>query len=383
MYLGDFNAGDTIDLKFTTVGTTGAPTTLAGTPAISVYKSNSVTQSTAGITLTVDFDSITGMHHVQITTATDATFYAGSNDFQIVITTGTVGGTSVIGYVVGAFSLSNRAVKPQTGDSFARLGAPAGASIAADLVTIDNLVDDLESRLGTPSNLGTGATVAANLVDIEAQTDDIGIAGAGLTAIPAGGGDSTGVTTLLTRIPGVVQAQTGDSFARLGTPAVASVSADIAAIEAQTDDIGAAGAGLTAVPWNAAWDAEIQSEVADALDVAIPATPTANSINERIKAIDDKLPTGNLSDLTVAQVNTEVLDVLNVDTFAEPGQEDPPATTTLVKKIGYIYKFLRNKIVQSSTTSEVYNDAGTVVDQKSAVSDTGLVLTRGKFLTGP
>lgn len=44
-------------------------------------------------------------------------------------------------------------------------------------------VNDIESRLGTPSNLGSGATVAANLVDIEAQTDDIGVAGAGLTNI--------------------------------------------------------------------------------------------------------------------------------------------------------------------------------------------------------
>lgn len=69
------------------------------------------------------------------------------------------------------------------GDAFTRLGAPAGASIAADLLVIDNLVDDLESRLGTPSNLGGGATIAANLSDIEAQTDDIGAAGAGLTAL--------------------------------------------------------------------------------------------------------------------------------------------------------------------------------------------------------
>ena len=60
-------------------------------------------------------------------------------------------------------------------------------------------------------------------------------------------------------------AQTGDNYARLGTPAGASVSADIAAIEAQTDDIGVAGAGLSAIPWNAAWDAEVQSEVNDAL----------------------------------------------------------------------------------------------------------------------
>lgn len=71
-------------------------------------------------------------------------------------------------------------------------------------------------------------------------------------------------------IPATVQVftntpQTGDSFARLGAPAGASVSADIAAIEAQTDDIGVAGAGLTAVPWNSSWDAEVQSEVADAL----------------------------------------------------------------------------------------------------------------------
>ena len=41
--------------------------------------------------------------------------------------------------------------------------------------------------------------------------------------------------------------QTGDNFARLGAPAGASVSADIAVIEGQTDDIGVAGAGLTAI----------------------------------------------------------------------------------------------------------------------------------------
>lgn len=177
--------------------------------------------------------------------------------------------------------------------------------------------------------------------------------------------------------------QTGDSFARLGTPAGASIAADIAAIEGQTDDIGALGAGLTAIPWNAAWDAEVQSEVADALNAAIPASPTADSINQRIVAIDDIIPAGTISSLTAAQVNAEVLDVLNVDTFAEPGQEDPPATTTIVKKLGYIYKFLRNKVVQSSATSELYNDAGTIVDQKSVTSDTGLVYTRGKFGTGP
>ena len=36
--------------------------------------------------------------------------------------------------------------------------------------------------------------------------------------------------------------------------------------------IGSAGAGLTAVPWNAAWDAEVQSEVADGLAAYDPPT---------------------------------------------------------------------------------------------------------------
>jgi len=61
----------------------------------------------------------------------------------------------------------------QTGDSFARLGAPAGASVSADIADVEGKVDDLETRLGTPSDLGSGATVAANLVDIEGQTDNL------------------------------------------------------------------------------------------------------------------------------------------------------------------------------------------------------------------
>jgi hypothetical protein len=51
----------------------------------------------------------------------------------------------------------------QTGDSYARLGAPAGASIAADLVTIDNFVDDLESRLTAARAGYLDELAAANL----------------------------------------------------------------------------------------------------------------------------------------------------------------------------------------------------------------------------
>lgn len=140
---------------------------------------------------------------------------------------------------------------PQTGDAFARLGAPAGASVSADILVIDNLVDDLETRVGTPSNLGSGATVSANLVDIEGQTDDIGVAGAGLTNI----GTIATVTTL-TNLPAITanwltaagtaadfttEIQTGLATAA----ALATVDGIVDDILLDTAEIGVAGAGLT------------------------------------------------------------------------------------------------------------------------------------------
>lgn len=105
-YLGDYSAGDVIDFKFTTFRpSTGAPFTLAGSPVVSVYKDNSTTQSTTGVTLSVDFDAVTGLHNVRITTASDATFYANGGEFECVVTTGTVDSVSVVGSCVGRFTL--------------------------------------------------------------------------------------------------------------------------------------------------------------------------------------------------------------------------------------------------------------------------------------
>jgi len=87
--------------------------------------------------------------------------------------------------------------------------------------------------------------------------------------------------------------------------------------------------------------------------------------------------------LTAAAVNAEVLDVLTVDTFAEPGQAAPPSTTSLLVRLQYLYKFLRNRVTQTSTTFSVYDDAGTTVDQKATTSDNGTTFERGEITSGP
>lgn len=102
----------------------------------------------------------------------------------------------------------------QTGDSYVRLGAPAGASIAADLVAIDNFVDELETRL-TAVRAGYLDELAA--ANIPADIDTLLVR---LTAARAGYIDNLNGHT----------PQTGDNYARLGAPAGASISADVAGV---------------------------------------------------------------------------------------------------------------------------------------------------------
>lgn len=51
---------------------------------------------------------------------------------------------------------------PQTGDTFTRIGAPVGASISADLATIDGIVDAIL--------IDTGTTLEGHLTDIKGAT---------------------------------------------------------------------------------------------------------------------------------------------------------------------------------------------------------------------
>lgn len=114
-YHGDIDLGDTIDIKFHTGAGSGIPgaanfgagTALAGTPVVSAYPGNSLTQLTAGITLTTSFDGLTGLNNVRVE-ATSANGYVEGTDYALVITTGTIGGVSAVGMIAGSFSIRKR-----------------------------------------------------------------------------------------------------------------------------------------------------------------------------------------------------------------------------------------------------------------------------------
>jgi len=91
----------------------------------------------------------------------------------------------------------------------------------------------------------------------------------------------------------------------------------------------------------------------------------------------------DMNDVSTAEVNSEVVDALNVDTYAEPGQGTPPATATLVQKIGYLFKFWRNKNTRDANSVNIYNDVGNEIDQKATTSDDGATFTKGEYESGP
>lgn len=84
-----------------------------------------------------------------------------------------------------------------------------------------------------------------------------------------------------------------------------------------------------------------------------------------------------LASSTLTQINAEVLDVLNVDTFAEETGA-PAATSSLRKKIGWMFMWFRNKVTQTGTTSTLFADDGTTPVGTHTVSDDATTFTSGE-----
>ena len=206
-------AGDVLPIFFSTFdGGTGASITMTGLAVtdIEIYRDGSTTQraSDAGYTLLdtdgIDFDSLTGIHGFSIDTGdnTDSGFYTVGSWFHVVVSAVTVDAQTV-SFVAAAF----------------RIMAAEGVAGVPDV----NATHWNDTAVTTPpavnvTQLSGDSTAADNA---EAFFDGTGYAGTN-NVIPT-------VTTLTGHT-----AQTGDAYARLGAPAGASVSADIAAVKSDT-----------------------------------------------------------------------------------------------------------------------------------------------------
>jgi len=178
-------------------------------------------------------------------------------------------------------------------------------------------------------------------------------------------------------------------------------------IETDTQDlqtqIGTDGAGLTNIPWNSAWDAEVQSECTDALNAYDP--PTATEMNARtlpsasyataaaLSTHDGKLDTvdtvvdGIQADLSNATDGLGALKALldQIVSDLESAYTDATSLTTnslrdRIRTLGWI---IRNKmeITNANGNTVIYKDDGTTpaFSVPSAITDDSTTTTRKRM----
>jgi hypothetical protein len=113
----DYALESTFDVKFTSrIFATGVPGTLAGSPVVEIYEDNGTTQITTAETLTVDFDSVTGLNNLRIV-ATAANGFEAGKSYSAVISVGTVSGVSVVGEVVCNFTIGRITINAASVDA--------------------------------------------------------------------------------------------------------------------------------------------------------------------------------------------------------------------------------------------------------------------------
>jgi hypothetical protein len=255
-HYGDFDASSVVYMKFSTFRpSTGAAFTLGGTPAVAVYKDGSAVESTTGVTLTVDFDARTGMHHVAIDTSADGTFYAAGSFFEAVVTQGTVDGVSIAGAVVGAFTIrKNSSLKPATAGRAATVDAAGRVdvgSVGGTAQTARDLGAQLDATVSSRSTYGGADTAgtttllsrltagrATNLDNLDALISSR-LAAAGYTAPD---------NATIALIYAAIDTEIATIISRIGTPAGASLAVDIAAVNAKTQNLPAAPAAVSDIP---------------------------------------------------------------------------------------------------------------------------------------
>lgn len=135
--------------------------------------------------------------------------------------------------------------------------------------------------------------------------------------------------------------------------------------------------------------AEVNTEVDNALNTAIPGSPTANSINERLATMDDAYTAARAALLdaldadistraTPADVAAEIADALGVDTIAELSAAAPAATPTIKTALALLYMAVRNKRTITDALLQYHNDAGSAIC-KGVLSDDGTTFEQAEL----
>jgi len=354
--------------------------------------------------------------------ATAANGYLTATNYTLVVSVGDAAGTSIIGYIVGSFSIENRsAVRPTTvareldinanGEAGLDLGNVSGTLGNANVGWVDG-----SNRVDVGQIIGTAPTLTSTNIDVNiASTDNIALSAqqkldvnteadtaltdydaptkaemdttVGFENDAAAVGDpstsesvmqyvkqivnllagTTGIVTMpsgLDPANGVnlfemLRAAMGSTFAT-ATDSLEQLQADHVTLQSDTDDLQTQiGTAGAGLSDLGGMSTGMKAEVQTEVDSSVGGgTGTALT----------SIPWNSSWD---AEVESEVNDAIDT-VISELGVAQPATTPTLRTGLMLLYMALRNKtITQTSGTDalEVHNDAGTKITQKLLTDD--------------
>jgi len=374
-FYGDYDTTETVNIPFNTFSSNdpSASVTITNLVAgdIEIHKDGGTTQrsSDSGVTVTIDFDSVTGNHmaHIDLSDNTDADFYAAGSRYQIRIE-GTTVDAGTINAWIGAFSIgctlrsttAGRTLDIQaTGEVDANLTMIGGVAQSAT-----DLKDFADTGYDPTVHKVQGVVLTDTCTTLTGHTAQTADHAAGIADIPT-------VAEFEARtIASADYVVVGDTIA--GATLVDTVTT-LTGHTAQTADHTA---GIADIPTVAEFEARTiaSADYVVTTDTIAGVTTATNLTNA---------PTsGDLTATMKTSVNTEVVDVLKTDTISEMGQAAPPASPTFEQVLNYLYRILRNKTETTATELAVYDDAGTTKLFKSVLSDDATTFTKAEHGSG-
>lgn len=173
-YMGDYDATETVNIPFNTFTSNdpSASVTVTNLVAgdIEIHKDGSTTKrsSDSGVTVSIDFDSITGNHmvHIDLSDDTDSGYYALGSRFQVRLEGITVDGAT-LNVFIGTFSMGCM-LRPTVAGR--ELDVSAGGEAGVDWANVGSPTTTV-GLSNTTIGTATVATTATNLTNAPTNGD--------------------------------------------------------------------------------------------------------------------------------------------------------------------------------------------------------------------
>ena len=304
--------------SITTAATAATPTVTAGTVSDKTGYSLAANQH-----VIVDSGTVTTLTNLPAITTDWLTGIGADTSFVTKIQAGlstyaggdTSGTTTLLTRIVG--TLASGTHNPQSGDTYAYLGTNMGL-LGVNLTAADDAVLAAISALNNLSAVQVNAEFDAALADYDAPTN-------------------TEMLAAFTQIKGATWSVTDTLEAIRDRGDAAWITATGFSTHSAADVVTAMGTGtfLTAVPWNVAWDAEVQSECTDAINSYDP--PTNAELTAALAGLNDVDTTEIVTAVLAGVVDTGVsvakaLEILAALAAGKVSASSAAGVTTLTYK---------------------------------------------------